>query len=278
MSRPGPLTYTLLTFAASWTAWFLAARGGDGWLGLRGPIFLLGVFAPAVVAVALTLGSSGRAGLARLLAPIGRWQVDARWYVFALGYFVSIKLAAALLHRLIAGEWPEFGTTPVLLMLGAILVSTWAQAGEEVGWRGYLLPLLARRMGLGAASIGLGLVWALWHLPLFYIEGSGSTGQSFPVYASHVTALSVAMAWLYWRTGRSLLLVMVMHAAVNNTTGVVASAVPGATSVWTFSGSLVAWGTVGLSWLVAIGMLWDMRGAVLEPADAEARPPLHPSR
>ncbi len=149
-------------------------------------------------------------------------------------------------------------------MVAGVLVSTWVQAGEEVGWRGYLLPIFANRVGLGAASVVLGLLWALWHLPLFHIEGSGSAGQSFPVYASHVTALSVAMAWLYWRTGRSLLLVMVMHAAVNNTTGVVVSAVPGASQVWTLSGSLVAWLTVGLSWLVAIGMLRDMRGATLQ--------------
>ncbi|MBL8998503.1 MAG: CPBP family intramembrane metalloprotease [Gemmatimonadetes bacterium] len=263
------MAYVLLTFVVSWATWFaaagLAGGHGGGLLGLGGPLFLLGVFAPALVAVALTYGGSGREGVVRLLAPIGRWRVDVRWYLIALFYFIAIKLSAALLHRLAKGEWPEFGETSVLLMIGAIFVSTWAQAGEEVGWRGYLLPHLATRVGLGAASIGLGVVWALWHLPLFYLDGSGSTGQSFPLYASHVTALSVAMAWLYWRTGRSLLLVMVMHAAVNNTTGVVASAVPGASDVWTLSGSLVGWGTAGLSWLVGILMLLDMRGATLEP-------------
>jgi len=261
--------YVLLTFGVSWTAWLAAAGLAEGHaldrvLGLGGTVFLVGVFAPALVAVALTRGASGREGAVRLLAPIARWRVDARWYLFALGYFIAIKLSAALIHRLAMGDWPVFGETSVLLMVGAVVVSTWTQAGEEVGWRGYLLPLLARRIGLGAASLGLGLVWALWHLPLFYIEGSPSAGQSFPLYASHVTALSVAMAWLYWRTGRSLLLVMVMHAAVNNTTGVVASAVPGASHVWTFNGSLVAWSTVGLSWLVGFAMLRDMRGAAWE--------------
>ena len=266
------LAYLLLTFGFSWVAWLAAAGlaggpGNDRVLGLRGPIFLLGVIAPALVAAALTRRASGREGVVHLFAEIGRWRVAARWYLFALGYFVAIKLSAALLHRLATHDWPAFGETPVLLMVGAILVSTWVQAGEEVGWRGYLLPLLASRVGLGAASIGVGLIWALWHLPLFYIDGSGSTGQSFPLYASHVTALSVAMAWLYWRTGRSLLLVMVMHAAVNNTTGVVVSALPGASNVWTFSGSLVAWSTVGLSWLVGVGMLRDMRGATLESTE-----------
>jgi uncharacterized protein len=269
------LAYVLLTFGFSWTAWFAAARlaGGrldDQLLSLGGPVFLLGVFAPALVAVAMTWRANGRQGVAQLLAQIGRWRVGTRWYAFAFTYFIAIKLTAALLQRVVTGDWPAFGTTSVLLMAGAILVSTWTQAGEEVGWRGYLLPALADRMSLGAASISLGLIWALWHMPLFYIDGSGSAGQSFPLYASHVTALSVAMAWLYWRTGQSLLLVMVMHAAVNNTTGGVVSAVPGASDVWTFSGSLVAWGTVGLSWLVAAAMLKDMRGAKLASAETDS--------
>ena len=108
-------------------------------------------------------------------------------------------------------------------MLAALLVSTWVQAGEEVGWRGYLLPSLARRLGLGGATLVVGIIWAVWHLPLFFIPGSGSDGQSFPLYLAHVTALSVAMGWLYWKSAGSLLVVMVMHAAINNT----GSLVPG---------------------------------------------------
>lgn len=268
--------YVLLTYAVTWTAWFTSAAFADAagigiLFGLGGPVFLLGVFAPGLVAIAIVAAEDGRAGVVRLLAQIGRWQVGGRWYLFAVGYFIAIKLGAALLQRVITGGWPPFGETPVPLMLGAILVSTWSQAGEEVGWRGHALPRLAQCCGLGGASIVLGIVWAVWHLPLFFIEGSGSQGQSFPVYLLHVIALSVAMAWLYWKTRRSLLLVMVMHASVNNTTGVVTSAVPGATDVLSLDGSLVAWITVGLSWVVALAMLLQMRGADLREPEAAGR-------
>jgi membrane protease YdiL (CAAX protease family) len=259
------LAYFLLTFGLAWAAWFaaaaLAAPGNTGFFGVRGPVFLLGVFAPALAALALAARDEGRAGVARLLAGIGRWRVGARWYVFAIGYFAAIKLAAALIHRVATGTWPHFGETPWAPMLGAILVSTWVQAGEELGWRGYALPRLAGHLGLGGASVLLGGVWALWHLPLFFLPGTGSTGQSFPVYLLQLTALSVAMAWLYWKTDGSLLLVMLMHAAVNNTTGIVPAAVEGATAPLTFRGSLVAWVTVGLSWAVALPLLARMRGA-----------------
>lgn len=257
--------YFLVTFAFAWAVWFAAAAlagpGNSGFFGVRGPVFLLGVFAPGIAALAFTTHGEGLVGVRRLLARIGRWQVGVRWYVFAVTYFAAIKLTAALIHRVVTNEWPRFGTTSLPLILGAILISTWVQAGEELGWRGFALPRLASRLGLGGASMLLGAIWALWHLPLFFLPDSGSTGQSFPVYLLHVMGLSVAMSWLYWRTGGSLLLVMLMHASVNNTTAIVPAAVAGATTPLGFGASLVAWLTVGVTWAVAAPLLVQMRGA-----------------
>jgi membrane protease YdiL (CAAX protease family) len=115
-------------------------------------------------------------------------------------------------------------------------------------------------MGPGRAGILLGVIWALWHLPLFYITGTPNAGQSFPVYMLGVTALSVAMAWLYMRTGGSLLLVMLMHAAVNNTTGLVPSGVGDPVNPLELSASLMGWLTTGLLWAGAIYFLIRMRG------------------
>lgn len=254
--------FFLLTFAFTWTAWLApAATGTAGFFAMGGPVFLLGVFAPAIVALALTARGEGRAGVSRLLARIGKWEVSARFYLFAIGYMAATKLIAAGIHRAALGTWPTFGDTSLPLMLGAIMFSTWVQAGEELGWRGYALPRLANHVGFGAASVLIGVIWALWHVPLFFLQGSGSDGQSFPIYLLHVTALSVAMSWLYWKTRGSLLLVMLMHASVNNTTGIVPAALPNAVGAMSFDGSLVAWLTVGLAWVVAVVLLSRMRGA-----------------
>jgi membrane protease YdiL (CAAX protease family) len=255
--------FFLLTFGLSWAAWLAVAWAAPASVvfAVGGPVFLLGVFAPGLVALALTAFTAGSAGVVGLLARIGRWQVGAGLYAMAIGYMATTKLLAALIHRIVVGEWPVFGDTPVALMAGAVLVSTWVQAGEEVGWRGYALPRLATHVGLGGASVLLGVIWALWHLPLFIMQGTGSTGQSFPIYLLHVTALSVAMSWLYWKTQGSLLLVMLMHAAVNNTTGIVPAALPNATDPMSFQGSLVAWATIGVAWVVAAVLLYQMRGA-----------------
>ena len=257
------IVFFVLTYAVTWSMWF-------AWAELTSParwfLFYLGVFAPALVALGLTWKEKGEPGVRALLARIFRWEVNARWYLFAIGYIATIKLLAAVAHRAIAGEWPRFGEEPLLLMVAAIMISTWVQAGEELGWRGYALPRLSARFGLGAASAIVGILWASWHLPLFFNPAGGDTyGQSFPLYLLQVTAVSVAMAWLYWRTDGSLLLVMLFHAAVNNTKDIVPSAVPGATNSLSLNASLVGWLTVVLLWICAAYFFIRMRGATLEP-------------
>jgi membrane protease YdiL (CAAX protease family) len=153
-------------------------------------------------------------------------------------------------------------------MAFALVVSTPVQAGEEIGWRGYALPRLASRLGLPWASIVLGIVWASWHLPLFYVPLEGNYGQSFPLYVAAVTALSVAMAWLYWRTNGSLLLTMLMHAAVNNTSGIVRSPVSSTVDPFAVTPSVVTWLTAGVLLACGAFFLVRMRGHRLAPPPA----------
>lgn len=262
------ITFFILTFTGSWACFFgwgamqAAAGHSVAWQAMATVVLYLGIFAPALVALLVTWWTEGRQGTGALLRRIVDVPLTARWVVFALVYFAVIKGAMALLHRLLAGDWPAMGPDPVILALAAIMISTPVQAGEEIGWRGFALPRLASRLGLPAASLLLGVLWAAWHLPLFFIAGTDSVGQSFPVYLLAVTALSAAMAWLYWRSGQRLLLVMLMHAAVNNTAAIVPS--PGVAShPFTFDAPLSAWLTAALLWLCAAYFLVRMRGARL---------------
>jgi uncharacterized protein len=221
------------------------------------------VFMPGIVAVAMTARAGGRRGVAALLGRLVDWQVSARWYLFAIGYMAAVKLAVAVTHRAALGEWPRFGDQPWYLMFAAALGSTLigGQAGEETGWRGFLLPELARRFGLPAAGILVGVVWALWHLPLFYSSVADTFGQSFPLYLMQVTALSVAMTWLCVRTRGSLVPVMLLHAAVNNTKDIVPSA----------GSSPVSWLTVAALWIGAGWFLVRLHRMATSPAAERLR-------
>ena len=251
--------FVVLTFALSWSLWF--ASGATSAAGPNTPLFLIGVFSPGIVALGLTALSGGRTAVLALLRRLVDWEVPARWYVFAASYMLAIKLSAALVHRVAFGAWPAFGQEPLLLMIAATVASTMmgGQAGEELGWRGYALPQLAARFGMGPASILLGGIWALWHLPLFFAPVGDTFGQSFPLYLLQVIALSVTMAWLYSHTRGSLLPVMLLHAAVNNTKDIVPSVDASATNPWALSHSSVAWVTVALMWLCAGYFLFRMR-------------------
>jgi uncharacterized protein len=252
-----------LTFILAWSLWLAAAvlvPPDSVPAGLRALSFLPGTLAPGIAALLLTLHHSGGGGVRALVGRLAILPAGARWYLFAFGFMAGVKLAAALAYRLLEDAWPTFGTVPVYVLPLAVLLSTPFQAGEEIGWRGYALPRLAAGMGTGPASVLLGVVWASWHIPLFYIAGTDTTGQPFPIYLLSVTAVSVAMAWLYAGTRGSLLLAMLMHAAINNTTGIVPGSVAQAGNPLTWNSTLIGWLTAGILWACAAFFLLRLRG------------------
>ncbi len=246
-----------LTYVLTWACFItVAARP------MTPPVFqgliLLGAFAPAIIAISLSGLRDGLLGVGVLLRPALRWRVSFLYYVVALFFIAAIKLTVAVLIRVFSGSWPLFGKDSLPLILVAALTSTPFQAGEEIGWRGFALPQLTDRFGLAWASILLGAIWACWHLPQFYIREADTWHQSFPLYFLQVVAISVAMAWLWARTGYSLLLTMLFHAANNNFKDIVPSASQQPSGVFTFHSSLVGWLTVTLLWGAAAIFLLTM--------------------
>ena len=230
---------------------------------LGGALILLGAFAPASAALAVAFRAEGRSGVIALLRRITRWSVAAKYYVFALGFMIALKLIAAIIYRASTSSWPRFDTSQWYLIPFAIAFSTPFQAGEEIGWRGYALPSLADRFGLGSASVLLGFIWGLWHLPQFFIRDGDSYRQAFPLFVLQVTAMSVAFAWLYARTNGSLLLTMLLHAAINNSKDIVPSGVLGGTDTFGFHAPRISWISLALLCASAAYFLNDMRTQTL---------------
>ena len=257
--RGSVLVYFLITYAVSWALWVPIALKLSANSAVAQFLVFIGAIAPSFVAVALTWRIEGQPGVRELLGRIGRTQVAARWYLFAIGYFAAVKLTVALIHRLAYGEWPRFGEALYVIPF-VIAISTPFQAGEELGWRGYALPRMAARIGLAPASVLLGMMWALWHLPLFFLRGADTFHQSFPTYLIQVTALSVAIAWLWARTGGSLLLPMLFHASINNTKDIVPAAVEAGTGTFGLRASPVSWIGAAILWTcAAVFLVWMVR-------------------
>jgi uncharacterized protein len=145
-------------YTATWTAFFGATRWPVGSVPAT-VLLLAGTFAPSLAAVTLIARENGQPGLRALWRRVLDVNVSWRWYAFAVGYLAVLKLLAATAHRLLVGVWLAFGTTPLILIPFAILISMPVQAGEEIGWRGYALPRLAEHFGFAREGALLGLLW-----------------------------------------------------------------------------------------------------------------------
>jgi uncharacterized protein len=176
------------------------------------PLFVLAVAGPTLAALLLTGVTRGGAGLRQLLGMLFRWRFGLRWYVFLL---VGIPLAGYALAQ-VAGPEPalEIGSPGMLLAVLGILLIT-GPLGEELGWRGYALPRLLDRSSPLLASLVLGVIWGVWHLPAFFVAGLPQEGLAIPVFLLMSLGLSVLATWVFLRTGRSVLAVVLFHYTVN---------------------------------------------------------------
>jgi uncharacterized protein len=198
------LAFFALTFTLTWWSWPLWAIGAAPtahWA--CGPL----VAALIVIGVA-----EGRAGYRALGARMIRWRVGGRWWAFAIGTPLAVLALAAAANVVFWGAPVpvpgEVAWSSVALLAALRLVNPLdGPLGEEPGFRGYALPLLqVDRSPLHAAAV-LGVLAALWHLPLVV------TGQLPPVGLPITFAITVVYVWLFDRTGGSVLLTLVFHVA-----------------------------------------------------------------
>lgn len=258
----GLLPFLVLSYAITWAAFITVARWLPADTAAGYALVLFGAYTPGMVALLLTARAEGRFGVRALLRRILIADVPVRLYVLALTYIVGVKVVAAIVHRLLWDVWPPFGTGSLALIPLAIVFSTPFQAGEEIGWRGFALPRLADRFGLRTASVLLGIIWAIWHLPQFYIAAGDTYHQSFVVWAPQVVAISIALAWLYAKSGGSLLLVMLMHSAINNSKDIVVSGAATPPGVFSPNAPAIAWLGLAVMWVWAAYFLTRMPARV----------------
>ena len=202
--RQHPLVaFFVLAYAIAWAGWPLWAFGA-----LAEPLFLpCGPLVAALVVIAVT---EGKAGLRVLGARMVRWRVGWVWWVVALGLPIALVLVTALLMAITGAPLSVFAQlawADLALLFGFYLINPLGGAfGEEPGWRGCALPYLQARRPALASAVVLGLLVALWHLPLVVFGWLGPIGLLATV------AITVIYVWLFNRTGGSVLLTLVAHA------------------------------------------------------------------
>jgi len=185
----------------------------------------LGALSSSLAAIVLVLVEGRKGGLRELLSRFLIWRVGLQWWAIALFFTVIPSVAALYLFNLLGGppvDWsglpPLYTVVPLFIMLTIA-----AGIGEEFGWRGFLLPRLQTRHNALVSSLIIGVMWAIWHIPQFFIEGTfqhdlGSQAGLLPAiltYSVFVIVSSIQFTWLFNNTRGSVLMAAVMHGASN---------------------------------------------------------------
>ncbi|MBE1878266.1 CPBP family intramembrane metalloprotease [Myceligenerans sp. TRM 65318] len=194
----------LLVFADQLEPHFGPPSGGH-------PIFVLAVYSPAIAALVLVARRGGLAALGGYLRRLTLWRMPAAWWLFLLLGIPALKYLSAAFN----GTAGEFPFSPWYGVLAALLPVLLLGPVEEIGWRGYALPLLQRRFTPLVASLILGALWGLWHLPAFLLGGTVQSQWSFGAFLIGALALSVLMTPMFNAARGSILIPALFHFQLN---------------------------------------------------------------
>jgi uncharacterized protein len=231
--RQHPLiTYFTMAFAGTWGLF------GPVWLGQQGAglipiklpdvvaiiLFLVSTFAgPTLAAFVVTAVESGKPGVKRLLRSYVQVKVNVVWYALLLvGYPLLIITAFCVALGSLTPLTQVFSQWPMMFSayLPAILFNFIFPAfGEEPGWRGFALPHLQSQYGPVVASLVLGVLHAIWHLPVYVVPGMMQAGSfdtvNFVSNSLAIVGATVVWTWFFNKGKYSLFFAMLIHAVSN---------------------------------------------------------------
>ena len=254
--------FLVIGFAFSWIVWapltISALRGGAAW-----PYWhLLGGLGPAVAGLLVTR-LEGEAGWRGLLGRLDPRRTRLSWLAFGALAPVALYAIAVVLLGLGGQGWPrlrDFGASREYPELGRSVYwlanLVFYGLGEEIGWRGYLLPRLQRRMGARAAACVVTVIWALWHLPLFaFAAGMRAMGPAEIVgwFLSLLTG-SFLLTWILNSSG-SIVAVALFHGVLDITMGS-----PGHPMTMNIMGALLTVGGIAVAVATGPGLRWPRDG------------------
>ncbi|MEW2359209.1 type II CAAX endopeptidase family protein [Spirillospora sp. NPDC029432] len=267
------ISFYLLACGASWFAWMPYVLSNDG-LGLEdfsfpkllGDAQLLGVLPGAYIgplgaALVVTWINGGREGLRDWRRRLFKLRVKWYWYPIVLAG-VPITLIVGTLLTPGAADGMRLPPAMVLVaFLPALLLQVVTTGlAEEPGWRDFALPLMQRRLGPAAGTAVLGVVWAVWHFPLFFTGWSLAGPRpdnvnwyvTVGVFVLMCIAISYLITWVFNHTEESLPVALVLHAANNTVASIVLPEMfPNAAESVMVTGGAIGYGIIAAVLLIA---------------------------
>jgi uncharacterized protein len=224
LSTLNPLaTFLGFSFLVSWLLWIPLALDQVGLLpghplANLSALRLLGTLGPALAAILTASLSGGEKAVKALLAQLKRWRVRWVWYMAAGLVYPLLLLLTALVYSLFPNSLPlPFQPVSISTIVVTAVFLVISVVGEELGWRGWALPLLQKRYSALVSSLLLGTIWTLWHLPFWMALGElAQFGAGYWLLSwAFITAGSIYITWLMNNTNNALPMVLVFHWTYN---------------------------------------------------------------
>ena len=220
------VAYFVLAFVITWLIWGLMIASAQGIINIHFNWWHLGAFGPLVAALIVTGITGGGAGVRELVGRMFRWRVEIKWILVTLLGPVALFALAVVILRFSSGVWPDISqhvAYPAFGWFGAWLLFAILGMGEEAGWRGFALPRLQTQRSALSAALILGVLWALWHLPIFFfhpgmmqiLETSAVGGI---IWVIGILTMSILFTWLYNSARGSILMAALVHGGLNTIT------------------------------------------------------------
>lgn len=211
--------FLAITFGLTWGIAVLVLLFTDpivrvfGQIGPTNPLYILAVYGPAFSAFFLIWRYYGIRGLGNYLSRLTLLRMPYTWWLFLIAGVPALFFLAAAIGGTITDSFPYqpwysvLPTLMLMLVLGPV---------EEFGWRGLALPLLQRRFAPLLASVILGMVWGVWHLPAFFIGGTPHSEWVFAQFFVAAISISVIMTAMFNISRGSILIAALFHFQLNN--------------------------------------------------------------
>lgn len=235
-TRNHPLiSYFFLAYAGMWIVISPLVMHSLGWIQLSDGLsfllfFLSSLSGPAMAGYWVTGVLEGRAGMARLLRRTFQFRAGLQWYAVTLFIFLAIWLVTyGALYN--GAPLVNLAANPMLLVsaflpniiFGLLIPSI----GEEPGWRGFALPRLQDAYGPLAATLILGTLHGIWHLPALFTPLLGPfTWDGFTSFVLTAAAGTFIYTWVFNNTKGSVWIAMLLHSSSNAASNLVSSLIP----------------------------------------------------
>ena len=207
--------FLILVFGITWSLGFwVAAQPAPTSLSGFLVAFLPQVWAPTVIALILVGVSHGARGIRAEVAERLKYRRGSTPGLALAALTPAVATACAVAAARFAGDGAAFTPSQAVPLAIGMQIITGA-VGEELGWRGFLLPRLRKHYGPVTAAWLMGSLWSVWHVPAWFVPWLPH--RTFPVASTLImtACFGVFMAFVFYRAGESVIATILAHLSLN---------------------------------------------------------------